>query len=100
MPYLSVKDTDSVLVSVHVQPRASRNAICGLHDGSIKVAITTPPVDGKANQAVVKFLAKTLNIPKRDVIIHSGKTSRRKVLLITGKSIEDIRGYIEPILKG
>lgn len=100
MPYLSVKDTDSVLVSVHVQPRASRNAICGLHDGTLKVAITTPPVDGKANQAVVKFLAKALNIPKRDVIIHSGKTSRRKVLLITGKSIEDIRGYIEPILKG
>lgn len=99
MPYLTAHEVDSVFVRVYVQPRASRNAICGIHDGSLKVAITTPPVDGKANQAVIKFLAKTVATPKRDVALYSGKTSRRKVFLITGRTLEEIRGYIEPILK-
>lgn len=99
MPYLTAQEVDSVFVHVYVQPRASRNAICGIHDGSLKVAITTPPVDGKANQAVIKFLAKTVATPKRDVTLYSGKTSRRKVFLITGRTLEEIRGYIEPIFK-
>lgn len=98
MEYLTAAE-QGVLLAVHVQPRASRNMICGVHDGSLKIAVTTPPVDGKANKAVAAFLAKTLGMAKRDVQLRSGQTSRRKVFFISDISVEELRGYIESILE-
>lgn len=99
MPYLTACKDGTVLVSVHVQPKASRNAVTGLHDGCLKLSVTTPPVDGKANTAVAAFLAQILGVARRDVRLHSGQTSRRKVFQISGITMEEARGHIQSLLE-
>jgi uncharacterized protein (TIGR00251 family) len=63
----------------------------GLHDGLLKIALTAPPVDGVANKALVEFVAKTLGVPKGQVTLVSGETSRRKTLEIVGIGRIDAR---------
>ncbi|MGN0929604.1 MAG: DUF167 domain-containing protein [Alphaproteobacteria bacterium] len=71
------------ILKIHLQPNAKRNEICGtFNDDYIKIAITTPPIDGKANEALIKFLSKELNIPKSNITITKGLTSRNKTLEI------------------
>jgi uncharacterized protein (TIGR00251 family) len=73
-----------VTFDVLVQPRASRARIGPRVDGRIKIAVTAPPVDGEANQAVIELVAGALGIAKRDVMVIAGTTSRRKTLRVTG----------------
>jgi len=75
---------DGVIVSIYVQPRASRTEIVGEQDGALKIRLTSPPVDGAANKLCCEFLAKRCGVPKRDVSLLSGETSRHKRLLIAG----------------
>lgn len=79
---------DSVTFEVRVAPRASRNAIIGVHEGSLKVALTAPPVDGAANDALRKLIAKTFGVPKSNVEIVRGERGRNKTLRIRGVSAE------------
>ncbi len=74
----------SVTVDVLVQPRASRAKIGPIHDDRLKVAVTSPPVDGEANTAVIELFAKQLGIAKGAVEVMAGASSRRKTLRITG----------------
>jgi uncharacterized protein (TIGR00251 family) len=69
---------------VRVVPRAKRTAIAGERDGRLLVRVAAPPVDGKANAAVVKLLAKTLGVPRSSVTIVSGELSRDKVVRVEG----------------
>lgn len=73
-------------IEVHIRamPRASKNQIQGIYDGALKIRLTTPPVDGKANQALIKFLSKTLGIAKSQIELTQGDTSRRKTVRISG----------------
>ena len=73
-------------IDVHVPatPRVSKNGIQGLHDGALKVRLTTTPVDGNANQALLKFMSKTLHISNAQIELKQGETSRRKIIHITG----------------
>lgn len=80
---------DGVVIAVRLTPKASANAIRGIaqdSDGSsfLKVAVTAPPEDGKANAAMLKLLAKTWKLPKTSLTVASGATSRRKVVHIAG----------------
>ena len=70
--------------AVRVQPRASRNAIAGEMGDALKIALTAPPVEGKANEACVEFLANLLKVPRSSVTIASGESSRNKVVRIAG----------------
>jgi uncharacterized protein (TIGR00251 family) len=70
--------------TVHVQPRASRTEVAGLHDGCVKIRLAAPPVDGEANAELVRFLSEKLDVPKARVHLVSGQTSRRKTLTIDG----------------
>ncbi len=98
MPYLSDHSSGRVLLRVFVQPRASRTVFTGIHGDAIKLAITAPPVDGKANTAVIKFLASFLGIKKKSLDIKRGLQSRNKSILISGLNAEDVRGKIEAVL--
>jgi uncharacterized protein (TIGR00251 family) len=80
-----------VRVTVRAQPRASRDAVVGVHDGALKIAITAPPVDGEANAAIVAFIAKKLGVAKRAVRVVSGDSSREKVLAIEGVTADSVR---------
>lgn len=72
-------------IDVIIHPKSSKNEIVGIHDGCLKIKLTAPPVDGKANAALIAFLAKKLDIPKSSISIIRGETSRRKTVQIEGK---------------
>jgi hypothetical protein len=95
MSYLHIQPDGSLLLSLYVQPRSGRNAIVGLHGDAVKLRLNAPPVDGKANKAVIAFFAKSLKIPKSAVIIRSGLQSRMKKILLTGVDEERLRNLIE-----
>ena len=75
---------DSLIIACHLQPRASKDEFCGPHGDSLKVRIKAPPVEGRANSYLVKFLAKQFGVSKRDVEIIGGELSREKRVRITG----------------
>lgn len=76
------------LLKLHVQPGASKTEVAGLHGDALKVRVQAPPVDGKANQALVGFLAEIFQIPKKQVHLLSGETGRQKSFLLEGLSME------------
>ena len=67
---------------LHVQPGASRTAVQGEHDGCLKLAVAAPPVDGRANDAIVKWFARRLGVPRAALHIAAGASGRRKTLLV------------------
>jgi uncharacterized protein (TIGR00251 family) len=73
-----------VTLGVRIQPRASKNSMVRLEDGTLKIRLTAPPVDGAANEALVAFLAHTFGVARSQVEILSGHTARQKVVRITG----------------
>lgn len=77
-------------IGVYVQPRASKSAVVGMHDGSIKIRLAAPPVDGAANAALVEFIADRLDVAKSRVRIVNGMTGRRKVVEIEGLTAEQV----------
>ena len=80
-----------VTFAVKVHPRAKKNAITGEVGDALKLALTAPPVDGKANDACINFFAKLLNVPRSSVTIAAGQTSRNKVIRVMGLSAEEIQ---------
>lgn len=84
LPCLAVLPDGSLLLRLLVQPRASSNALAGLQGDQLKLRLTTPPVDGKANKAVIAYLAKICHLPKSAFTLKSGHQSRSKTLLISG----------------
>ena len=95
MVYISAVADNSVLLKLYVQPRASKNRLIGLHDGCLKIGVAAPPVDGKANKQVLKFLATTLGIANRDLVLKSGVQSRRKQVVVHSLDAETVRTRIE-----
>jgi uncharacterized protein (TIGR00251 family) len=87
-----IRDTAAgATFSVKVHPRAKKNAIAGEVGDALKVALTAPPVEGKANEACIRFLAQTLDLPHSSVTIASGDSSRHKVIRVTGLSADEVR---------
>ena len=82
---LEMREQDgAVTLAVRVQPGASRNEIAGEWEGALKIRLQAPPVDGKANEALIEFLARALNIPKSAVRILAGERSRTKRVELRG----------------
>lgn len=79
-------DGEDLLLHCHIQPGASRDAIAGLHGGRIKLQVASPPVDGKANDRLIRFLADTLGVPRRQISIEKGGNSRHKTVRVRGLS--------------
>jgi uncharacterized protein (TIGR00251 family) len=75
-----------VLLPVRAVPRASKNEIQGIYNDALKVRLQAPPVEGKANQALIRFLSDALDIPRSQLSIASGETGRNKAVLIAGIS--------------
>ena len=73
-----------MILELHVQPGATRTEFAGEHGGRLKLRLAAPPVEGKANAALVEFLAGYFNVPKRNVRITAGLKSRRKRVLVEG----------------
>ncbi|MCG6886361.1 MAG: DUF167 family protein [Proteobacteria bacterium] len=73
---------DTLQLHVYLQPRASRDEIVGPHGDNLKIRITAPPVDGKANQHLLRFLAREFRVPLSQVALLSGQASRTKLVQI------------------
>jgi uncharacterized protein len=82
---------DGVSFAVRVHPRAKKNAITGELGDALKLSLTTPPIEGRANEACIEFLAKLLKVPRSSVTIASGQTSRDKGIRVVGLSAEEVR---------
>ncbi len=89
---IAVRESASGLsFAVKVHPRARKNAITGTVGDALKLSLTAPPVEGKANQAVVEFFADFFQISRSSVTITSGESSRLKIVRITGITAEQLR---------
>jgi uncharacterized protein len=89
---IPIKDSNQgASFAIKVHPRAKKNAITGELGDALKISLTTPPVEGRANEACIEFLAKLLKVPRSSVTIASGHSSRNKVIRVVGLSAEEIR---------
>jgi len=84
-------DGADVVLSLHVQPGARKTEIAGLHGESLKIRLAAPPVDGKANECLIGFLAQTLGIAKSSIELVGGATSRAKRVRVKGVDAESVR---------
>lgn len=80
---------DGVTLMLYIAPRASKSAVVGPHDDMLKVQVAAPPVEGKANKVLLKFLSGALGVPRGQLQILAGDTGRRKRVLVQGLSCED-----------
>jgi uncharacterized protein (TIGR00251 family) len=89
------ENKDGVTLTVRVIPRASRSEIVGEYGGALKIKLASPPVDGAANEELVKLLAKAFAVPKNSVEIVSGHTSKTKAVRIAGVSAQQITAILQ-----
>lgn len=82
---------DGVRLRLHIQPRASRTEVAGLHGDAIRIRLAAPPVDGAANEALIRFLARQLRVRQADVSVVAGLAGRRKTVDVRGVTVEEAR---------
>jgi len=93
---IAVHDTPAgVTFAVKVHPRAKKNAITGELGDALKLSVTAPPADGRANQACIEFFAKLLKVPHSSVTIASGQSSCKKVIRVRGVSADEVQKRLE-----
>jgi len=93
-PWLRSDADGSITLSLHVQPGARRTEVTGVHGGALKIRVASPPVEGKANDILIAFLAETYGVAKRAVTLVRGETSRRKTVRITAPSRRPDRDWL------
>ena len=97
-PSLCSLTEGGIVLSLHIQPRASKNELCGVQGNALKIRLTSPPVDGAANKLCREFLADLLDVPKSAVEIISGETSRHKRVRIASTDPEKLLRFVENII--
>lgn len=93
------QESAGVVLHLWIQPRASKNELVEIRDGALKVRLTSPPVEGAANELCREYFAKLLGVPRGDVLLIAGERSRHKRLLIGGHTIDEVRKRIEAVIK-
>jgi uncharacterized protein (TIGR00251 family) len=88
-------DGQDVILSLHIQPGAKKTEVVGLHGDALKIRLAAPPVDGKANAALIAFVAVKVGASRTAVELVSGKTSRTKRVRIAAATPEDVRAALE-----
>lgn len=83
-----------ITLTLHIQPGTKKTEFAGRHGDALKIRLAAPPVDGKANEALLKFIAETLGLAKSAVNLKSGQTSRRKVVEVGGATTEAVARLI------
>jgi uncharacterized protein len=92
---IPIRDTaQGATFAIKVHPRAKKDAITGEVGDALKLSLTTPPVDGRANEACIEFFAKLLKVSRTSVTIAAGESSRNKVIRISGVTAEAVRSRL------
>lgn len=84
-----------VTFAVKLHPRAKKNGVTGEVGDALKLSLTAPPVDGKANAACIEFFARLLKVPRSSVTIAAGETSRNKVIRVAGLSAQEVQDRLK-----
>lgn len=92
---LFTTENDKILFQVHVQPRASRNEVVGVYGTAIKVRLQAPPVEGRANAALIAFLAQRLGLRERDIEIISGHSGHNKRIAVHGLTADEVGARLD-----
>ncbi len=79
---------DVITLTLHIQPGAKRTDVAGLHGDALKIRLAAPPIEGRANEALLKFIAESFGVPVRQVELKQGGQSRHKVVAVTGSKVE------------
>lgn len=95
MPAWLNEAPDHLILTLHVQPGAKRTEVAGSHGDALKIRLAAPPVKGQANEALLSYLAEQFGVPKRDVALVSGGSSRRKKLRVDGPTLRPDRTWAE-----
>jgi uncharacterized protein len=94
---LATKD-GGVTFAVRVQPRASKSGVAGELDGVLKIRLAAPPVEGRANEELIRLLAELFDAPRQRVAILSGETSKNKVVIVSGISVDEAESVLAEAL--
>ena len=97
-PSLYILTADAMLLNLHIQPRASKNEVCGIQENALKIRLTPPPVEGAANKLCREFLAEIFQVSKSAVEIISGEISRHKRVRISSQNPEKLGQILETII--
>lgn len=97
-PWLQAAGTQAVRLRVHAVPRASRTAFAGVHGEALKVKLAAPPADGAANTELLAFLARTLELPRSQVVLVAGASSREKTVMLSGVSLAAAQALLAPVV--
>jgi uncharacterized protein (TIGR00251 family) len=96
---IPIKDTPSgATFAVRLHPRAKKNAITGTLGDALKISLTAPPLEGRANHACIEFLADLLKLPRSSITIAAGQASRNKLIRISGVSAADVEARLRPVV--
>ena len=95
MTWVQAGSDGRILLKVWLQPRAAKVGVIGVHGDALKIKITSPPVEGKANKQLLKFLVERLELSTSQISLRSGKTSRHKVVEILGLSINEVKDRLD-----
>lgn len=82
------RDGDVLTLTLHIQPGAKRTGVAGLHGDALKIRLAAPPIEGRANEALLKFIAESFDVALRQVELRQGGQSRHKVVAVTGSKVE------------
>lgn len=97
---VAISSTDAgVLLPVKAQPGARRNAVVGVHDGRLKVAVVAPPEDGRANSAIIELLAESFDMARRDIELTQGASSRLKQFLLRGAELQSVEDGLTSLFR-
>jgi uncharacterized protein (TIGR00251 family) len=92
-----LREADGVItLTIHAQPGAKRSEVAGLHGDALKIRLAAPAIDGRANAALLAFVAQRLGLGRSALTLKSGATSRHKVLLVVGASVDAVRRLLAP----
>ena len=98
MKCLTSLQNNKLALRVYVQPRASRNRVAGMHGSALKICVTAPPVENKANAAVIHLIAGLFNVPKSTVSIKSGRQGRNKNVILTSLALGEAQKVLSTAL--
>ena len=96
--FISANKEGHPLLSLYVQPKASRTGFQTIHDNSLKLTITAQPLEGKANKAVIAYLASFFKIAKKSIVIKSGSQSRKKLVILKGLSLDEVEDKLREFI--
>jgi uncharacterized protein len=91
--------SDGVVLSLHCQPGAKASRVVGLHDERLKIQLQAPPLENRANEALVAWLAEQLGVPRKQIDLLTGQTSRQKRVLVRGVILEQVERLLTPTQK-